>query len=251
MQTIKKAINILEIFLKHEGEIGLSELAKLSGLNISAVHRITSAFVSSGYLNQRQKGGKYSLGLKFLEFSNIVKKRLKIRDVAIPLLEKLHNECNETINLAILDANAVVIIEMFESGHALRMSSEGGGWRIPLHCTALGKVLLAHMAEEEVKWFLRSKGLSYSTEKTIRDPSKLREELLVIRKEGIAIDDEEFETGARCVGVPVKDCDGNIVVAISASGPTARLTDETVEELKPMVKSCGLAISRALGYRGE
>lgn len=250
MQTIRRALKILEIFLSREGEVGLLELTKLSGLNISTVHRIVSVLVTCGYLNQQRKRGEYSLGLKFLEFSNIVKKRLKIRDMALPFLQQLNEVIGETINLAVLDANEAVIIEMFESGHALRMFS-GAGQRIPLHCTALGKIFLAHTIEEEVERFLNGNGLPYYTKNTITGFGKLKKELSIVKQEGIAKDDEEYELGARCVAAPIRDCDENVVAAISASGASVRLTDKRVEELTLLVRSCALRISRAMGYMGH
>lgn len=250
MQTIEKALDILEIFLKQEGEIGIAVLANLSGLNISTVHRITSTLVKKGYLNQRQRREKYSLGLKFLEFSSIIKRRMKIRNVALPFLEELNKVLDESVNLAILDSNEAVYIEQIESNHSLRIFTQVGNG-VPLHCTGVGKVFLAHMGEEEVERFLNSKYLTYYTENTIMDSSKLKKELLIVKREGIAKDDGEMEIGVRCVASPVKDCNGRVVAAISISGPSARLNGKRMGELKLLVKSCGLEISRAMGYRNE
>jgi len=250
MQTVEKAFDILEVFLKQEGEMGIAALANLSRLNISTAHRITSTLVKRGYLNQRQKRGKYYLGPRLLEFGSIVKRRMKIRDRALPFLQELNKMVDESINLAILDANEAVYIEQIESNHNLRIFTEVGN-RVPLHCTGVGKVFLAHMGEAEVERFLNSKALPYYTENTITDFSQLKKQLLIVRREGIAEDDEEMEVGVRCVASSVKDCDGNVVAAISVSGPSARLSGKRVAELKLLVKRCGLQISRAMGYRGE
>jgi len=250
MQTVEKAFDILEVFLKQEGEMGIAALANLSRLNISTAHRITSTLVKRGYLNQRQKRGKYYLGPRLLEFGSIVKRRMKIRDRALPFLQELNKMVDESINLAILDANEAVYIEQIESNHNLRIFTEVGN-RVPLHCTGVGKVFLAHMGEAEVERFLNSKALPYYTENTITDFSQLKKQLLIVRREGIAEDDEEMEVGVKCVASSVKDCDGIVVAAISVSGPSARLSGKKVAELKLLVKRCGWEISRAMGYRGE
>jgi len=250
MQTVEKALDILESFLKQEGEMGIAALSNLSRLNISTAHRITSLLVKRGYLNQRQKRGKYYLGPKLLEFGSIVKRRMKIRDVALPFLQELNKVVDESVNLAILDANEAVYIEQIESNYNLRIFTAVGN-RVPLHCTGVGKVFLAHMGEAEVERFLNSKALPYYTKNTITDFSQLKKTLLIVRREGIAEDDEEMEVGVRCVASAVKDCDGNVVAAISVSGPSARLSGKRVAELKLLVKRCGFEISRAMGYRGE
>ncbi len=250
MQVVEKALDILEVFLKQEGEMGIAALANLSRLNISTAHRITSTLVKRGYLNQRQKRGKYYLGSKLLEFGSIVKRRMKIREVAFPFLQELNKAVDESVNLAILDANEAVYIEQIESNQNLRIFTAVGN-RVPLHCTGVGKVFLAHMGEVEVERFLNSKALPYYTKNTITDFSQLKKTLLIVRREGIAEDNEELEVGVRCVASSVKDCDGNVVAAISVSGPSARLSGKKVAELKLLVKRCGLEISRAMGYRGE
>lgn len=247
--TVEKVLSILEVCLNQEGEIGLSELANLSRLNISTVHRITSILVNRGYLKQRQRRGQYSLGLKFLEFSSAIKSTMKIREVALPFLEKLNKVVGESVNLAILDSNKAVYIEHIESGQNLRIFTQVGN-RVPLHCTGVGKVLLAHMREEEIDFCL-SKRLTSYTDSTITDLSELKKELLITKREGVATDAGELELGVRCVASPLKDWNGNVVAAVSVSGPSARLSDERVKELGPLVKSCGLEISRAMGYTGE
>jgi len=250
MKTIEKTLDILEVFLKQKGEIGIVELGNLSGFNISAVHRIASTLVRRGYLSQQRKGEKYSLSPKLLQFSSVIRERMKIGDVALPYLLKLNKLVDETVNLAVLDDNGAVFIEVVESSHYLRTFPQLGA-KEPLHCTGVGKVFLAHLRDEELERFLNSKGLPDYTENTITDVSKLKQELSIIKREGTAIDNEEFEPGVKCVASPIKDANGNVGAAVSISAPSARLHSERVEELKPLVKSCALEISQAMGYVGE
>lgn len=250
MKTIEKTLDVLEVFLRQKDKIGLVELANLSGLNISTVHRIASTFVKRGYLDQQQKGEKYSLSPKLLQFGNIIRKRMQIGDLAKPYLHKLNKITDENVNLAILNIDGAIFIESIESSRSLRLFLQLGAIE-PLHCCAVGKVFLAHMREEELERYLKRKGLPRYTENTISDVNKLKQELSIIKREGIAIDNEEFELGARCIGSPIKDANGNVAAAVSISAPSTRLHSERVEELKPLVKSCGLEVSRAIGYRDE
>ena len=250
MKTIEKTLDILEVFLKQKGEIGIVELANLSGFNISTVHRIASTLVKRGYLSQQRRGERYSLNPKLLQFSSVIRKRMKIGDVVLPYLLKLNKLVDETVNLAVLDDNGAVFIEVVESSHYLRTFPQLGA-NEPLHCTGVGKVFLAHMRDEELERFLNSKGLPYYTENTIRDVSKLKQELSLIKREGTAIDNEEFVPGVKCVASPIKDANGDVVAAISLSVPSTRLSSERMQELKPLVKRCGLEISQAMGYMGE
>ena len=175
---------------------------------------------------------------------------MKIADVALPFLENLNKVVNESVNLVILDSNEAIYVEHIESYHDLRTFTQVGN-RVSLHCTGVGKVFLAHMTEEELEGFLTSKGLPYYTENTITDFGKLKKELLTVKREGVAKDNEEKELGVKCVASPVKDFDGNVVAAVSVSGPRSRLSGNRMEELKSLVKNYGLEISRAMGYKGE
>lgn len=246
MKTVNKAIDVLEAFLKHESEMGITELARLSRLNISTVYRITSVLVRRGYLSQRQKRGKYFIAPKLLEFSNVIRKQMNIGNVAFPFLDKLHEVTNESINLAILDGSETVCIEQIESNQSLRIMTKVGT-RFPLYCTGVGKVFLAYMGEKEVERYVRSKGLPHHTENTITELTKLKEELATIRQEGVAVDNEEFELGIKCIGAPIFDGTGNVVASFIVSGPSVRLNSSRIEEIKLLIKHCSSEISRALG----
>ncbi len=250
MKTIQKALDILELFLDRDEEIGLAEIASLTGLNVSTAHRIVATLMKRGYLNQRQKRQKYSLSTKLLQFSNVLSKRMKIRDLAFPILDGLNKMVSESVNIAILDQNEAVYIEHIESNQNLRMFTQVGN-RVPLHSTGVGKVFLAHMNGEQLEDFLNGKLLPSYTKNTITDVDKLKHELIIIREEGVGIDDEEKEIGVKCIASPIKNSTGSVVAAISVSGPSARLSNKRVQEIKPLIKSCALEISRAMGYQGE
>lgn len=249
MKTIEKAFEILEVFLKHKSEIGIAELSNLTGLNVSTVHHISSTLVKKGYLRQTRKMGKYYLGLKILEYSEIVKSKQHIREVARPFLEKLCRLVNESVNLVIWNGYQVIRADMIQSNHSLQVFPTSSV--LPPHCTGTGKVILAHLPEQELERFLSSNPLDSYTPNTITDPDKFRKHLMVVKREGVAFDDEEKELGVRNVAALIRDAEGNGVAAIGILGPTIRLTRKGIREFIPIVKSYALEISRALGYKGK
>jgi len=249
MKTIQKALDVLELFLEKD-EVRLVDIASLTGMNVSTAHRVVMSLVKRGYLVQRQKRQKYSLSNKFLQFSHVLSQRMKIRDVAFPILDGLNKMVGESVNIAILDRNEAVYIEHIESNQNLRIFTQVGN-RVPLHCTGVGKVFLACMNAEELEKALNGNGLPSYTQNTITDVKKLKRELDVIREEGVGADDEEREIGVRCIASPIRNNNGSVVAALSVSGPSARLSSKRIQEMKPLIKSCALEISRAIGYQGE
>jgi DNA-binding IclR family transcriptional regulator len=250
MTTIGKALDVLEIFLARDDEIGLSELASLSGLNVTTTHRIVLTLVKRGYLSQKQKRQKYSLSTKFLQYSNVLSRRMKIRDIAFPIVDALNKMVGESVNIAILDRNEVVYIEHIESSKSLRIFTQVGN-RVPLYCTGVGKIFLANMTDEELGKALSSTDLLPRTVNTITDIERLKQELELVKTEDVAADNEEIEIGVKCIASPVRNREGSIIAAISVSGPTARLSNKRVNEIKTLVKSCAAEVSRALGYNTE
>jgi DNA-binding IclR family transcriptional regulator len=247
---IEKALNVLEVFLKHDGELGIGQLAELGELNVSTAHRIASTLVKRGYLVQSKKGAKYALGPRLLEFGPVVVSGMTIRDIARPFLNQIIEEINESVNLAVFDSDHALIIDYFQPSMSLIYVNKIGQ-RLPLHNTGLGKIFLAHMEERDMEKFLQTNRLPAYTANTITDPARLKEELKAIRSEGIAIDDEENELGGKCVAAPIKNGSGHVIAAFSVSVPTTRIDRSRTESLKLLLKDKSRQISGAMGYRGE
>lgn len=250
MKSLQKSIDILELFLDNEVEISLSDLSKLSGFNKSTVNRIASTLVKRGYLKQRDKRGKYSLGMKFLDFSGVIKNRIRVRDVAIPYLMNLSRLVNESVIMAIWDGREAVITETFHANQALKVVPDEGS-TIPLHCTASGKIILANMADEELKRYYNNKSLERHTPNTITALNDLKKHIIVVKQEGIAFDDEEFAVGVRGVSAAIINAEGHVIGSAGVVGPSVRLTRDKMRESIPDVKSCALEISRGVGWKGE
>ena len=253
MNNLEKALLILETFLNREHEIGIIRLVELTGLNVSTIHRIVKVLVNGGYLIQPHARGKYSLGPKFLQYSNTVMDRFKIKDVAPAIMAKLNQKVNECVNLVVLDSNEALYVDCVEpakSSYKLRIFTQIGA-RVPLYCTAVGKILLAYMTEREQEEYFKTSELIARTRNTITDPIQLMREFSSIKRDGYSIDDEETELGVRCIAAPVRDHAGDVVAAISVSGPSTRLTNPKIRELEPLLKAAALEISRSIGYAAD
>jgi len=254
MKSLIKALNILELFWDHQEEMSLADIAEASGLNKTTVYRIVSTLLKRGYLKQRGERGKYSLGTVFLEFSGIVKRRTIIRDVSFPYLIELSRLVKESVLLAVWNGREGVFTETFhETSHAngpLKVIPDEG-ITIPLHCTSAGKIILADMSEKDLDSYIESKQLKSYTPNTMVDINCLKDHLMIVRREGIAYDDEEYFLGVRGVASGLRNDEGEIAGAISVIGPSVRLTHAISRAMAMIVRSYALRISRELGYQGK
>lgn len=227
---------------------GVTELSAELHLAKSTVYRLLQTLVRHGYVVQDPALGRYQLGLKFLELGALVSNRLSIPMIARPHLQRLVDATNETVHLGLLEGREVVYADKIECARTIRMYSRVGR-RSPLHCTALGKVLLAHQPEAALREILGARLARY-TPRTITAPRALRAELRQIREQGYAFDDEEFEEGLRCVAAPVRDHFEAVVASVGIAGPATRVDSGRLPGLIKLTREAAEAVSSALGYRG-
>jgi DNA-binding IclR family transcriptional regulator len=252
VQTIERASSILDILGQNPQGISIRELSTKIKLPKGTTHRLLSSLSYFGYVRQDPKTRNYLLGLKLVELGQLLLSQLDLRKEAEPFLKDLAERTKETVHLVFLDRNEIVYIDKVETDQnpsGLKMASRVG-LRNPAHSSAVGKVLLAHFPEEELKNFIKEKGLAKRTENSIVDPAQLKEHLKSVRAQGYAIDDEENEKGIRCVAAPIYNEVGKTVAAISISGPAFRITKKVIQEsLKKEVMETALKISQRLGFR--
>ncbi len=252
VQSIERISLILDILGQNPQGIGIRDLSPKVNLPKGTTHRLLSSLAYLGYVRQDPKTRNYLLGFKLVELGTILLGQLDLRKEAEPFLRELAEKTQETIHMVILDRNEVVYIDKVELDHnpsGLRMASRIG-LRNPAHSSAVGKVLISYLPDEELNQFFKGKSLSKRTENTITDSTQLKEHLKMVRNQGYAVDDEENEKGVRCVGAPIFDRTGNAVAAISISGPAFRVTKKRIlESLKKEVMETALKISQQLGYR--
>lgn len=247
VKSVSRALHIIDIVSSKKDGLGVTEIAKQMDINKSSVYRILSTLVRYGYIEQDEETERYKLGYKFLEMSSKLLESIDLRAEAKPYLRELEKATNEVIHLVVYDQGEVIYIEKLEGTETLRMHSKVGK-RAPMHCTAVGKAILAHLPLRVVLDILERKGMPQHTDHTITDKEVFLNELAVVRQKGYALDLEENEYGIRCIAVPIFDHSGNVIAAVSVSGPTIRMTDERIEQLQAHMRHIGKQISARLGY---
>jgi IclR family transcriptional regulator, acetate operon repressor len=230
VQSLTRAFDLLETLADEGGALGISELASRSGLPLPTIHRLIRSLVDGGYVRQ-EASRRYTLGPGLVRLGEMAGRSLG--SWAKPYLAELVALTGETANLAMLEGDEVVYVAQVPSPHAMRMFTEVGR-RVMPHCTGVGKALLSRLDDAEALGVVRRTGLPARTEHTITSEEALLPELELVRRRGYAVDDAEQEVGVRCVAVPVEVA--QLRVAISVSGPTARVTDERVAEIAPALQ---------------
>lgn len=253
VQSIERVAMIFDVLAQSSQEISLRELSAKTKLPKGTTHRLLSSLAYYGYIRQTPETKNYHLGFRLVELGNSLLNQLDIRFQAKPYINDLCERIKETVHLVILDQYEALYIDKVEPNvkqGGLQMVSRVG-FRVPVHCSSVGKVLLAQLSENELDDVIQLKGLSKRTKNTITDPENLKTHLKMVRSQGFAIDDEENEKGIRCVAAPVYNQQGQVFAAISISGPTVRITKKLLQNsLKTEIKKTASAISRELGYQG-
>jgi DNA-binding IclR family transcriptional regulator len=225
--------------------VGLKVLAQASGLHPSTAHRILGALVH-GRMAERIEQGSYRLGIRLLEFGNLVKGRISVREHALPFMRDLHAATGEAVNLSVRRDDEIVYIERTSSGRALMRVVNIVGARAPLHITAVGKLFLLEDGPEGLRAYAQRTRLPQFTRNTLTTVAMLEKELERIRRSGYAVDNEEAELGVRCIGAAVRDDTGALVAGLSVSAPAERMKNAW----SALVRETAEKISRAIGYRG-
>lgn len=250
VQSLDRALSLLEEIAAAGGEIGITELSNRVELHKSTVHRLLCTLACKGYVEQNPETGDYKLGIKILELAGGLINELEIREEARPYLKELRDTVGETAHLVVRDGEEGVYIDKVDSSQAIRMHSQIGR-RIPLHCTAVGKALLADLDREKLEKILGPGKLKRYTEHTITDWEKFLDELRRVAGQGYAVDNEEYEPAVRCVAAPVRNYTGKVVAAVSVSGPVFRLPVEKIDTVARVVMEKAMLISQRLGYLGN
>lgn len=238
--VVHKALDILEALAESDG-LSLKELVQLTGIPKTSAFRLINTLEGRGYID-RKDGGAYVVGPRALRLEDGAAKRLDLRAIARPHLELIRNEFGDTVNLAVLRGNLVVYIDVVEGSNVFRFVETPGSLG-PVHATALGKAMLAHLPAQELDSLLEEVDFRPLTAKTITDPDRFRAELARCAARGYAVDDEETEPGARCVAAAILDAAGRPLAALSLSGSRDRLQGESLAAATRAVRTAAAAIS--------
>ena len=250
IQSLARAIQIMECIAKNHNSVSLTQISQELGLSKSTVHGLISTLEDFNYVYQDQVTGLYQLGLKLFEMGQVVYSSMNLRTIAYPVLVELSQRYEETIHLALLSGSEVVYIEKVDSSRSVRIISQIGG-RNPTYCTGVGKVLLAGLKENEVETIIKATGMKKYTPNTIDNLEQLKLCLTEVSQKGYAYDLEEIEIGLRCVAAPIKNHQGTTIAAISLSGPANRVSDEMLALLSRDVVNAARKISAKLGYKAD
>jgi DNA-binding IclR family transcriptional regulator len=237
-------MKVLELLSDNEF-LTVAQVARLMNINRASSHRFLSTLKEMGYAD-KDDGSRYYLTPKVIELGMKVLDRFEIRKIARPFLQELSAKFNETINLGYFNDGAVLTIDKIDSTEILRMDAGIGGGE-PAYCTSLGKAILAFLPERQLEEYLQATELLPFTANTVISKDKLKEELMQIKENGYAIDDEELSVGLRCVGAPLFDYNGQARYAISLSGPSIRMGSTKIEEMRRELKKICQILSRKMG----
>ena len=248
IQSVTNALNLLEAFKADRDELGVTELSKRLNLHKNNVFRLLATLEAKGYIEQNKANENYRLGVKSLELGQTFIKQLGLVRQAKPFLKEIVKECNEMAYIGIIRQNSVVYLDVEETNQTVKVTNRVG-WRLPIHCTAIGKAQITYASEEELEKLNILDNMERFTPNTIVDKVEFIKHLKEVAKRGYALDNEEYDLGVRCVGVPLRDYTGRVVGGISVSGPSFRMTDEMLrEKIIPAVKEAGEKVSKRLGF---
>lgn len=245
--ALQRGLRLLQLFSQSERGLTAKQVTKLSGLPFSTVHRFLVNLETSGYLNCSNEG-VYYLGVACFAVGQSALSQLDIRRLSLPYLQELNQQTRETIHLTVRHGLFAVYVDKLDSPEQLRIHSRIGA-SVPLHCTAVGKVMLAFMPQEEREKVVRQLDLKRVTTNTVGSLQELRTELYRVEKNGYACDLEEHELHIRCIAAPIWDHTGGMHAALSITAPMVRMPVSRLRQLAPLIQQAGLRISRELGYQ--
>ena len=248
VQSVERALKLVDVLAEKGEGMALTSIAKEVDLPKSTVHGLLATLRDYGYIEQSDESGLYRLGARLFELGSRVARSWDIRDAARPAMKRLSKEFGETVHLGAEDNGEILYLEKMDADSLVSILSDVGV-RLPMHCSGLGKVLLAQKSKTELKRLISQRGLPALTKRTITSQAKLERELLQIREQGYAIDDGEIMDGLRCVAAPVEDMYGRVRYAISISGQVRDMYGKRLDRIIEEVKRAAREISYAMSSR--
>ena len=245
VQSVERALAILDI-LARAGEVGVTPIATELGVHKSTAFRLITTLERGGLVEQAEDRGKYRLGMGILRLAGATTARLDLVQEARPISRRLAAQTGETVNIAVLADRAALYLDQVAGSSSLQ-SHNWVGQHIPLHATSNGKVLLSGLPDPEVIETLGT-DLPAFTDATITEPERLRKELDEVRDRGYAAAVDELEMGLTAVAAPIRNAHGDVIAAISVSGPTFRLDEPRLAEVVPTLIASAREISYRLGW---
>jgi DNA-binding IclR family transcriptional regulator len=245
--AVDRTLAILELLSVTRSGLTLPELSRRLNLPRSSTYCLLLTLTRRGYLVRNGRTRRYMFGLRLFSVANRAIGSVELREQAATLLQSLARRSRLTVHMAILEDDTAVLIEKVEPPGLVRIATWVGK-SMDLHCSGVGKCLLAYLPEPELSRVVRDHGLTRYNENTITSIRKLRQQAADIKRLGYSIEDEEGEIGCRCVGAPIFDHCGNVIAAISVCGTTAQIKSEDFAKFGAMVRQVAAEISEVLGF---
>lgn len=246
VQALDRAFAVLDLLGESDTPLGLAQVAASLQLHKSTAHRFLMV-LERHHMVERTNTGKFRLGLRLFDYGNRAIEQYDLRDRAQPHLRRLVAETEETAHLCILEQARVIYIDKIEPARSVRMITRIGASN-PVHCTSVGKAILAFLPEERIADIIRRTRFERLTHRTIANAEALRAEIEKTKRRGYAVDDEELEEGLRCIAVPVLDAQRQPVAAVSISGPSFRVTAQKLPAIANHLLQCVRGISADMGF---
>jgi DNA-binding IclR family transcriptional regulator len=243
LKSLNKIARVLECFSTADRSLSVAEICQRTGFPRSTTHRLLSSMREVGFLDQDRSRDGYRLGLKLFEFGNIVLSNMDLHREARPYVEQLGRLTGQLVHLAVFDGRQAVVIHRSDpSDSATPLTHIENA---PVHCTSVGKAILAFQPSEVVERLIKA-GLRRYTDSTITSGPELLTELARIRERGYSVDEAEHQPGLRCIGAPIREGSGRVFAAVSISGPAWKIPAAEVEAISKIVVHCAGSISARL-----
>lgn len=245
VQALERGLQVLRD-LSQTGSATLSDVALRNAMPASSVHRILATLQKHGLVEFDEVSQEWSVGLEAFRIGNAYLQRTNLIEASHPVMRRLMEETGETANLAIADSGDVVFVSQVETHNPIRAFFRPGT-RGAMHCSGIGKALLASYTREEIEKILQKRGLPQFTEKTLTVPEALFKDLEDTKSRGYSFDDDERYDGMRCVAAVIYNAFGEAVAGISVSGPSTRFPNTQIPEIGSKVRSAAAEITTAIG----
>jgi DNA-binding IclR family transcriptional regulator len=246
--AVERALAMLEAVSHAPEGLSNAEISRQLKMPKSSASYILRTLEKQGYLNRETPSGRYRVGLKVLSLSRGALSGIDVREVALPMMRRLMERTHLTCHLAILDGCDAVYVEKVEPEGFIKMDTWVGR-RMCVHATSVGKSLVAYIPEQRLQKIVAERGMEKRTPKTITTLPRLLKDLEKVRIQGYALDDEENNPGARCLGAPVFNQSGSVEAAIGLSGTIHQVNPQTMQRIVEAMKDAARQISMSLGYR--
>jgi DNA-binding IclR family transcriptional regulator len=244
IRAVDRALDILLCFTRQTPELTMTQIAEQVGIHKSTVHRLLGTLEKKRFVERNQSTGIYRPGIRLLQVAYLSLEHNDLRRLAAPFLRILADQSLETVDLAVMDDNEIIYIDVIESPQRVKLAA-AIGMRLPTYCTASGKAILAHLSEDRIKRTLAG-GMPQHTERTLVTPEALFETLRLVREQGVAFSEQEYEEGINAIGAPILDINRLPIASVAVAGPAYRLTRARMLEICPILLSTVNSIAEEL-----